>query len=166
MEYKKSYISGLATVWPDDNRQTPITAYFTPPHKHKYNAKWLLLWQDETGASIVEQAMMEKPLTQTEYRVRDWIIGTIGIGNYVLVNHAECGRALRIARPHVSSAIKRLIELQILIQGPKSGRSNTYMVNPSFCFAGGIGAGIRARSAAKESGKVIPFRSSATDPSA
>lgn len=152
------YVKGLATVWPEDSAQAPITAYFTPPPKRKYTARWLLLWQDETGASIVEQAMMDKPLTQTEYRVRDWIIGTIGIGNYVLVNHAECGRALRVARPNVSSAIKRLIELQILLPGPKSGRSNTYMVNPSFCFAGGLGSGIKARNDARRQGKIIPFQ--------
>lgn len=159
MKDEDQYVSGLATVWPDDSNQTPITAYFTPPPKKKYNAKWLLLWQDATGASIMEQAMMEKPLTQTEYRVRDWIIGTIGIGNYVLVNHSECGRALRVARPNVSAAIKRLIELQILIQGPKSGKSNTYMVNPAFCFAGGLGNGIRARQEVKKQGKIIPFNS-------
>lgn len=157
MKDDEKYISGLATVWPEEGNQAPITAYFTPPPKKKYNAKWLLLWQDETGASIVEQATMEKPLTQTEYRVRDWIIGTIGIGNYVLVNQAECGRALRVARSHVSSAIKRLIDLQILIPGPKSGKSNTYMVNPAFCFAGGIGNGIKARQEVRKQGKVIPF---------
>lgn len=160
MKDDEKYIRGLATVWPEDSAQGPITAYFTPPPKRKYNAKWLLLWQDETGASIVEQATMEKPLTQTEYRVRDWIIGTIGIGNYVLVNQAECGRALRVARSHVSSAIKRLIDLQILIPGPKSGKSNTYMVNPAFCFSGGLGNGIKARNEYRRQGKVIPFSAS------
>ena len=159
-------LKGLASVWPEDEQQAPQTVYFKPPRKKSYTARWLLLWQDETGAGIVEQAKMERPLTQVEYRVRDFILGTIGIGNYCYVNQSEVGRELRIARQDVSKAIKRLIALQILIKGPKSGRSNTYMVNPSFCFAGGIGAGIRARSAAKESGKVIPFRSSATDPSA
>lgn len=158
MDQDQKYISGTASVWPDDPEQAPITAYFQAPKNKKYNARWLLMWQDETGASIMEQAKMEKPLTQTEYRVRDFIIGTIGIGNYVYVNQAEVGRELRIARTHVSSAIKRLCELQILIQGPKSGRSNTYMVNPSFCFAGGLGNGIKARTEAKKEGKILPFK--------
>lgn len=156
-------LKGLASVWPEDDQQAPQTVYFKPPRKKSYNARWLLLWQDETGAGIVEQAKMEKPLTQVEYRVRDFILGTIGIGNYCYVNQAEVGRELRIARQDVSKAIKRLIALQILIPGPKSGRSNTYMVNPSFCFSGGIKAGIRARSQAKESGKVIPFKSISSD---
>lgn len=151
------YVKGFASVLPEDESQAPIQAYFNPPTRRKYYAKWLLLWTDETGAGIVEQAVMERPLTQTEYRVRDFILGTIGIGNYCYVNQAEVGRALRIERAHVSRAIKRLIELQILIPGPKSGRSNTYMVNPSFCFAGGLSNGIKARAEAKKRGKVLPF---------
>ncbi len=154
----KKYIRGKATVWPDDEEQEILTAYFVPPKKTRYSAKWALLWTDETGAGIVEQAQMEKPLTQIEYRVRDYILGTIGIGNYVYVNQAEVGRQLRIDRAHISRAIKRLIELQILVAGPKSGRSNTYMVNPAFCFAGGLRNGIQARREAKQSGKILPFR--------
>ena len=78
---------------------------------------------------MTEQAEMEKPLTQTEYRVRDWLMGTIGIGNYVYVNQAEMCRRLRIDKKNASMAIKRLIELGILLRGPKSGRNNTYMVS-------------------------------------
>ena len=62
---------------------------------------------------MTEQAEMEKPLTQTEYRVRDWLMGTIGIGNYVYVNQAEMCRRLRIDKKNASMAIKRLIELGI-----------------------------------------------------
>lgn len=155
---ERKFPSGLATIWPENHEQEPITAYVIPPKQKRYNAKWLLLWQDDTGISIMEQAMMEKPLTQTEYRVRDWIIGTIGIGNYVLVNHSECSRALRVARPNVSSAIKRLLELRILLPGPRSGRSKSYMVNPAFCFSGGLQNGIKARAEAKQQGKIIPFQ--------
>lgn len=150
-----TYPKGLATVWPEDSEQAPIQAYFTPPPKKRYNAKWLLLWQGETGIdmSLQEQAKMQEPLTQTEYRVRDWLIGEIGIGNYVFVNQAECGRQLRIDRAHVSKAVKRLISLGILLPGPKSGRSNTYMVNPAFCFSGGLGNGIRERNRVINEGK-------------
>lgn len=156
------YLKGRATVWPEEDGQAPQTVYFQPPKNRKYEARWLLLWQDgsDIGVSIMEQAEMEKPLTQTEYRVRDWIMGTIGIGNYVHVNQAEMARRLRIERATASRAIKRLIELQILIEGPKSGKSNTYMVNPAFCFAGGLGHGIRKRKEAIQEGKAkrIPFK--------
>jgi hypothetical protein len=158
---EQKYLEGRATVWPEEGEQSPQTVYFQPPKKKNYPTRWLLLWQDESdiGVSMTEQAEMENPLTQTEYRVRDWIMGTIGIGNYVHVNQAEMSRRLRIERANASRAIKRLIELGILIQGPKSGKSNTYMVSPAFCFSGGLGNGVKQRNEAiqKGKGKVIPF---------
>ena len=144
---EEKYIKGRASVWPEEDGQAPQIVYFQPPKNKKHDARWLLLWQDgsDIGVSMTEQAEMERPLTQTEYRVRDWLMGTIGIGNYVHVNQAEMARRLRIDKKNASMAIKRLIELGILIQGPKSGRSNTYMVSPAFCFSGGIENGIKSR---------------------
>lgn len=158
----EEYISGLATAWPKDDKCAPQDVYFNPPRKLKYNTKWLLLWQEssEVGVSVMEQAKMERPLTQTEYRVRDFILGTIGIGNYVYINQAEVGRELRLHRSHVSKAIKRLVDLNILICGPKSGKSNTYMVNPAFCFSGNLRNGIKERmNVIQESkAKIIDFK--------
>lgn len=51
------------------------------------------------------------------------------------------------------AAIKRLIELQIVIQGPNAGKSNTYMLNPACCFFGKLGSGVKARKEAIEDGK-------------
>ena len=166
---KENYIKGRASVWPEEDGQTPQTVYFQPPKNKKHDARWLLLWQDgsDIGVSMTEQAEMDV-LTQTEYRVRDWLMGTIGIGNYVHVNQAEMARRLRIERATASRAIKRLIELGILIQGPKSGRSNTYMVSPAFCFSGGLGNGIKARKEVikQHKAKIIPFKSLKSDPDA
>lgn len=156
MEYPK----GLGTIWPEDEAQAPITAYFTPPKKKNYPIHWITVWQDESeiGVSMVEQAKSTK-MTLTDYRVRDFLMGTIGIGNCVFVNQSEVARELNIHRVTVVESIKRLCAIGILIKGPKSGRSNTYMVSPAFCFAGGIGNGIKARKEAikQHKAKVIPF---------
>lgn len=158
----KQYIKGLATVWPDEDNQKPQTVYFQPPVKKRYDARWLVLWQDgsDIGVSIGEQAKMEKPLTQAEYRVRDLLLSTIGIGNMVHVNQAQIGRELNLHPVTVCNAIKRLIELQIVIPGPKSGKQCTYMISPAFCFSGGLGDGIKQRKVViKETkrGKVMTF---------
>jgi len=163
MEYPK----GLGTIWPEDEAQAPVTAYFTPPRKKNYPVKWLLLWQDESeiGVSMVEQAKSAK-MTLTDYRVRDFLMGTIGLGNFVFVNQAEVARELNVHRVTVVESIKRLCALQILVKGPKSGRSNTYMVSPAFCFAGGLGNGIKERTETIKQGKakVIPFRKGGKPP--
>lgn len=58
--------------------------------------------------SMQEQAEMESLLAQTEYRVRDWLIGEIWIGDYVFVNQAEVDRKLKISRTHVCTAIRTI----------------------------------------------------------
>lgn len=134
-------------ILPEDENQEPALAYFNaPPPKKKYNAHWLLLWQDESeiGVGIVEQAKSCR-LTLSDYRVRDFLLGTIGIGNYVFVNQSQVARELNLHKVTVCESIKKLCDLEILIKGPRSGKSNTYMVNPAFCFSGGIGNGIKAR---------------------
>ena len=148
------YIKGFASVWPEDQEQAPATVYFEPPRKKNYPAHWLLLWQDESeiGVSMSEQAKAAA-LTLTDYRVRDFLMGTIGIGNYVFVNQAEVARQLGVHKVTVCESIKHLVELQILLKGPKSGRSNTYMVNPAFCFSGSLGNGIKQRNEAIREGK-------------
>ena len=110
---------------------------------------------------MVAQAKSHQ-MTLTDYRVRDFLMGTIGLGNYVFVNQAEVARELSVHRITVVESIKRLCDMQILIKGPKSGRSNTYMVNPAFCFSGGLGNGVKQRKEAIQEGKakVLPFTQS------
>lgn len=161
-----SPLHGKATVLPEDPRQTSRDVYFLLNRKKKYPVQWLTLWQDtsEIGVSIMEQAENDI-LTKTEYRVRDWLLGTIGIGNFCYVNQSEMARRLNIERATASRAIKRLIELNILIPGPKSGKSNTYQISPAFCFFGKIGDGIKSRKEIIEGAKakIIDFNFSSNN---
>lgn len=151
-----TYPKGQGTIIPDDESQAPVTAYFTPPKKKNYPVEWVVVWKDESeiGVSMVEQAKCEK-MTLADYRVRDYLMGTIGIGNFVFVNQAEVARELNLHKVTVCESIKRLCEMQILVKGPKSGRSNTYMVSPAFCFSGGLGDGVRQRKEVIKKGKLI-----------
>lgn len=140
-------LQGPAVAVPEDPSQEPQLVYFHQPKPKKYPLNWIVVWQTESGIglSIKEQSTMTKPLTQTEYRVRDWLLGTIGVGNYVAVNQTEIAKELNVHRVNVVKAIKRLVELGILLKGVKSGRSNSYMINPAFCFCGQIQHGIQQR---------------------
>lgn len=160
-DYKSSHLQGLASVLPKDPKQFPRDVYFLLNEKKKYPVKWLTLWQDdsEIGVSIMEQAESDL-LTKTEYRVRDWLLGTIGVGNFCYVNQSEMARKLNIERATASRAIKRLIELNILIPGPKSGKNNTYQISPAFCFFGKIKDGVKERREVikTEKAKIIDFK--------
>lgn len=160
------HLQGLATVLPNDPRQTARDVYFLLNKKKKYPIKWLTLWQDdsEIGVSIMEQAESDL-LTKTEYRVRDWLLGTIGVGNFCYVNQSEMARRLKIERATASRAIKRLVELNILIPGPKSGKNNTYQISPAFCFIGKIEDGVKARKETIKVGKakILDFNKNQKD---
>lgn len=140
-------LKGKATIWPEEVGQAPVTAWFTEPRKVKYKETWTTLWQSPSGIgmSIAEQAMMEKPLTQTEYRVRDYLLSSLLIGNFTAIKQADIASKLRISRQAVSLAIKRLVQLNILQMDISPGGARIYRFNPAFCYCGGLGNGIKAR---------------------
>lgn len=126
-----------------------VPVFLVKPKKTKTDMRWLLLWQpDDTqrggGISMYEQAVDGK-LTLTDYRVRDYMLCMCGIGNFVHFNQSAASRELGIAQPNISASIKRLIDMGIVLEGPKAGKFRTYQINPALAFAGGLRAGVRAQ---------------------
>lgn len=139
--------TGIGT---DEIVELPV--YLTKPKKKKYPERWAIMFLNddtdedfqETGVSLFEQATAGN-LTVTDYRVRDYVFCKLGIGNYVHINQSEAARKLGIAQPNVSTSIKKLISLGIILEGPKAGKFCTYQVNPAVIYAGGLGNGIKAK---------------------
>lgn len=157
----KEIPDGSATIFPDDPQVPPFDAYLHLIHKKRnYSTKWAIIWLDdsEIGAGIMEQAKSTE-MTLSDYRVRDYLIGTIGIGNFVSVNKGKISKDLNVHRITVYESIKKLCNLGILIEGPKNGRSCSYMISPAFCFFGKINDGIKARKKVIKNGtaKIIEF---------
>ena len=151
---------GRGTFLSDDDDKSPVSVFVTPKNR-TYQVDWIPIWQGvKTGVTLMEQAQNEKPLTQTEYRVRDMLLGSIGLGNWAIVNQAEIARRIRVNRADVSKAIKRLRELGSVLQGGQLGRNNQYRISPAFCFKGSIGEGQKlVKEAIKQhKTKVIPFK--------
>lgn len=161
-------ISGKGTFWPNDEEKPPISLQVVDNRQRKYDVEWLFLYQGiETGVTLVEQAEYEKPLTQTEYRVRDMILGSIGVGAWAIINQSEIARRIRVDRAKVCHAIKRLIELGIVELGKeKMGRNSQYRIAPGFGFKGSMPLGQKkVKEAAKQhKEKVIQFSEQARLP--
>ena len=130
----------------DKDKILELPVHLVKPKKKKYLARWAIMFLmddtdedfQETGVSLFEQATAGK-LTGTDYRVRDYVFCKLGIGNYVHINQSEAARKLGIARPNISTSIKKLINLGIILEGPKAGKFCTYQVNPAVIYAGSIG---------------------------
>lgn len=136
----------------DHDSDAALPVYLAKPKNRTYNARWGIMFltddtdenYEESGVSLFEQSVAGQ-LNLTDYRVRDYVFCRLGIGNFVHFNQSEASRKLGIAQPHISKSIKKLVQLGILLEGPKNGKFCTYQVNPAVIYAGGLGNGIKAR---------------------
>lgn len=56
--------------------------------------------------------------------------------NFIQVAQADIADVLQINKVNVSRSIKAILELGVIIQGPKVGRSFSYRLNPQFGWKG------------------------------
>lgn len=75
-------------------------------------------------------------LQGNDLRVFLAIVGRLDFQNLILIEQAEIAKKLGMHRPDVSKSIKRLVELDIIIEGPKLGRSKRYQLNPNYGWKG------------------------------
>lgn len=92
---------------------------------------WFMVW--EQGLKRLAQ---DEDLTGETLRVLMYCLSELDYENYLKVTQKDIVEALEMKRQNVSRAIKMLVDKQILIQGPKSGRSNTYRLNEFYGWKG------------------------------
>lgn len=56
--------------------------------------------------------------------------------NLIQVSLADVGRSLNMHRQNVKRSVDKLVDYNILIEGPKVGRSKTYRLNPHIGWKG------------------------------
>jgi len=131
-----------------------------PKNRNSYNGRWLTLFLDDaegTGVSLIEMAA-DKRLTETDFRVRDYMFCKIGFDNAVYFNQSEAARYLGIAQPNISTSIKKLLELGIILAGPSTGKIKSYIINSAIAhFGKHINAGKARNKAIAERKKVVQF---------
>ena len=70
------------------------------------------------------------------FRVLMNLLRKLDYQNHIAVSQADMAREMGMQRPNVHRAIKRLIALGALIEGPKWGQNRTYTLNPAFGWKG------------------------------
>ncbi|WP_225380891.1 winged helix DNA-binding protein, partial [Escherichia coli] len=58
--------------------------------------------------------------------------------NFIQVAQADIAEKLEMQKTNVSRSIKGLINLGVIIEGPKIGRSKSYRLNPQFGWKGTV----------------------------
>jgi biotin operon repressor len=64
------------------------------------------------------------------------LIARLDMENYLYVNQSEIAEEMGLKRPHISKAIKDLIEEGIIIEGLRVGKSKTYRLDPYYGWKG------------------------------
>jgi len=63
-------------------------------------------------------------------------MGKLDFENYICLTQKSVAEALRMRKPNVSRAFKKLVEKGIIHEGPKIGKTKTYRLDPSFGYKG------------------------------
>jgi DNA-binding transcriptional regulator GbsR (MarR family) len=101
--------------------------------RNPYGNGWVMNSQD---AAIL--LAKDKDIKGETHRVLWLIIGILDFQNWVQLSATEIAKELKMHRSHISRAIKILEEKEIILRGPKVGRSYAFMLNPEFGWKGKV----------------------------
>ncbi len=101
------------------------------PLKSKNLGKgWIALYQE---ASIW---LSSQRLTGEQYSVMLFLFGKLDFENYLRIGLQEISDRTGIKLPNVSRAMRKLKELNIILEGPPEGKFKTYRLNPYIAHKG------------------------------
>ncbi len=102
--------------------------------KHNpYNGGWIMNSQD--ALNILAE---DKDLTKNSLRVFLKMCAKLDFENWIQISQIDISNELDINKGNVSKAIKLLVFKGILLQGPKTGRSFAYRLNPNYGWKGKV----------------------------
>jgi len=80
----------------------------------------------------------DKEINGRTRRVLDYLFGKLGFENHICIQQKEIVEELNLERSNVSTAIKILLKKQVILPGPKIGRTNSYRLNSSYGWKGKV----------------------------
>lgn len=103
------------------------------PQRPKLTERWFMAFQD----SFIEIAK-DPDMTGETLRVLMYLYGLLDFENYIQQSQKEIAEGLRMRKEHVSRAMKLLTSKQIVLEGPKVGRSKCFRLNPDYGWKGKV----------------------------
>jgi DNA-binding transcriptional regulator GbsR (MarR family) len=101
--------------------------------RNPYGKGWVMNSQ-EAMVSLAK----DKDIKGETHRVLWFIGGILDFENWVQISNTEIANELDLKRQAVSRAMKVLEDKQIILRGPKVGRSYAFMLNPNFGWKGKV----------------------------
>ncbi len=99
--------------------------------RNPYSKGWIMNSQE-----ALELLATDKDLKGETYRVLLLLLSRLDFENWIQITQKEISEKLEIRKPHISRAISLLEEKEIILRGPKVGRSYAFRLNPYFGWKG------------------------------
>ena len=93
-------------------------------------------WAAMAQTALEYLAANRKVLGEEGFAVFMSLAAQMDMENYIQINQTKVGQALGMRQSNVNRAIRRLVDLGVVLQGPKVGRSRTYRLNPHVGWKG------------------------------
>ena len=103
------------------------------PERPKLTERWFMAFQD-----AFEELAKDREITNEPRRVLDYMFSKLDFENFIQLSQKEIIEILGINKSNVSKAIKLLTRKQIVLEGPKVGRSRCYRLNPNYGWKGKV----------------------------
>ena len=101
-----------------------------PLKKKSLGTGWIALYQNPAGW------LAQQRLTGEQYSVLFALFNRLDFENYLRVSRQDLADFLDMQPVNVSRAMKKLKELEIIIEGPPAGKFKTYRLNPYIAHKG------------------------------
>ena len=98
--------------------------------KNSLGTGWIALYQNP---SIW---LAQQRLTGEQASVLFFLFGKLDFDNYLRISLKDIAEMIKIHLVNVSRAMKKLKELEIIIEGPPAGKFKTYRLNPYIAHKG------------------------------
>jgi biotin operon repressor len=82
--------------------------------------------------------LLAKTLTGEQFKVLMMLLASLDYENFIQVAQADIAEKLEMQKTNISRSVKSLIDLGVILEGPKIGRSKSYRLNPHFGWKGTV----------------------------
>ena len=80
--------------------------------------------------------ILAKELTGEQFKVLMLMLADLDYENFIQISQAHIADTLEMQKTNVSRAVRALLDVGVIFEGPKVGRSKTYRLNEQFGWKG------------------------------
>lgn len=107
-----------------------FVAYVAPKRVNGFRKGWVAVSQEPI------MLLAQAGLGAQDYRVLLMMLAKLDFDNLLVVNQTEVADELGMQKSNVARSINRLVDMGVLLKGPKIGVHRSYRLNPRFGWKG------------------------------